>query len=133
MSRIPDAGTADANSPRTLEDNEPVILSARKRTPVFCLPANTAYTLKKETLTVNSGLLTPLEREIHLFRIMDTTLRRNPYQRLLGLGSILIASSDQSIPELVIRNIRRPVDFKAKLDELVKQDQNREQDAGVSI
>lgn len=109
----------------TAAANEPLI-EERKRWLFFGLPFTfTTYVLSEKKLTVRSGLLTTNEDDILLYRIMDTSLRRTLWQKLFGLGSIRIASSDQSLPELVVKNIRHSRDFKEQLDERVERERMR--------
>lgn len=101
-------------------------IEERKRWVFFGLPFTfTTYVMNHKKLTVRSGLLTTHEDDILLYRIMDTSLCRTLWQKLFGLGSIRVASSDQSLPELVIRNIRNSRDFKEELDERVEKERLR--------
>ena len=98
----------------------------RRRWLFFGLPLSfTTYSLNRKKLTVRTGLLTTNEDDILLYRVMDTSLRRTLGQKIFGLGSIHVASSDQSLPELVIKNIRHPRDFKDELDERVEAERLR--------
>ncbi len=98
----------------------------RRRWTFFGLPLSfTTYALNRKKLTVRTGLLTTNEDDILLYRVMDTSLRRTLGQKIFGLGSIHVASSDQSLPELVIKNIRHPRDFKEELDERVEAERLR--------
>lgn len=109
----------------TNSSNEPLI-QERKRWLFFGLPFTfTTYLLSERKLTVRSGLLTTNEDDVLLYRVMDTSLRRTLMQKIFGLGSIHIASSDQSLPELVIKNIRNSRDFKDILDSRVEADRLR--------
>lgn len=102
------------------------VLQERKRRVFFGLPLSfTTYSLNHRKLTVRTGLLTTNEDDILLYRVMDTSLRRSLGQKLFGLGSIHVASSDQSLPELIIKNIRHPRDFKERLDERVESERLR--------
>lgn len=102
------------------------LVAERKRWTFGGFPFTfTTYMLNGKKLTVRSGLLTTHEDDILLYRIMDTSLCRTLVQKIFRLGSIHVASSDQSLPELVIRNIRHPRDFKELLDERVESERLR--------
>lgn len=108
------------------EQEDAFELRERKRWLFFGLPFTfTTYQLTNRKLTVVSGLLTTVEDDILLYRIMDTSLRRTLLQKLFRLGSIRVASSDHSHPELVIRNIRNAKVFKEALDAQVEQERLR--------
>ena len=99
------------------EQEEEFELRERKRWLFFGLPFTfTTYRLTNKKLTMVSGLLTTVEEDILLYRIMDTSLRRSLFQKLFGLGCIRVASSDHSHPELEIHNIRNAKVFKEALD-----------------
>ena len=106
--------------------HEVTIIEERKRWGLFGLPFSfTIYRLNDKKLTVQSGLLTTHEDDILLYRIMDTSLCRTLWQKLFRLGSVRVASTDQSLPELVIKNIRNPRAFKELLDERVERERLR--------
>lgn len=98
----------------------------RKRWLFFGLPFTfTTYTLVPKKLVVSTGLFTTTEDDILLYRIKDTSLKRTLWQKLFRLGSIAVASSDHSVPELIIKNIRNVREFKTLLDEQVEKERIR--------
>ncbi len=108
------------------EQEEEFELRERKRWLFFGLPFTfTTYRLTNKKLTMVSGLLTTVEEDILLYRIMDTSLRRSLFQKLFGLGCIRVASSDHSHPELEIHNIRNAKVFKEALDAQVEHERIR--------
>lgn len=112
-------------SPYT-EDTQELHVEERKRWLFFALPFSfTVYYLTNKKLTVRTGLFTTLEDDILLYRIMDTSYRRTIWQKIFGLGSIRIASSDHSMPELVIQNIRNAREFKDLLDSQIEKERLR--------
>ena len=116
----------NGTSARPEEPQDDFEVRERKRWTFFGLPFTfTTYTLTPKKLTVQTGLFTTAEDDILLFRIMDTSYRRTFIQKLFGLGNILVASSDHSIPELIIRNIRNAKEFKDLLDEQVEKERFR--------
>ena len=77
---------------------ESPLWTGKKRT-LFGLPWSfTTYTLTDNCLFIRSGLLTVREE--------DVTLRRSFRERLFGLGTIHLCTSDQSTPEIDIRRIK---------------------------
>ena len=92
----------------------------RKRT-IFGLPWSfTRYRLTDDKLIVSTGLLSINEEEIRLYRIMDVTLKRSFGERLWGLGTIHICSSDKTTPELDIKRVRQSSDVKEMLSDMVE-------------
>ena len=110
----------------TEETDVTVVVQERKRWGFFGLPFTfTVYRMNEKKLTVQSGLLSTHEDDILLYRIMDTSLCRTLWQKLFKLGSVRVASTDQSLPELVIKNIRNAREFKEILDERVEHERLR--------
>ena len=92
----------------------------RKRT-IFGLPWSfTRYRLTDDKLIVSTGLLSINEEEIRLYRIMDVTLKRSLGERLWGLGTIHICSSDKTTPEIDIQRVRQSSDVKEMLSDMVE-------------
>lgn len=92
----------------------------RKRT-IFGLPWSfTRYRLTDDKLIVSTGLFSLNEEEIRLYRIMDVTLKRSFGERLWGLGTIHICSSDKTTPELDIKRVRQSSDVKEMLSDIVE-------------
>ncbi len=117
---------SETNNAFVANDADVSVVEERKRWGFFGLPFTfTIYRMNEKKLTVQTGLLTTNEDDILLHRIMDTSLSRTLWQKLFKLGSIRIASTDQSSPELVIKNIRNFRAFKDTLDERVESERLR--------
>ncbi len=92
----------------------------RKRT-IFGLPWSfTKYKLTDDKLMVSTGIFSINEEEMRLYRIMEVTLKRSFGERLWGLGTIHICSSDQTTPELDIKRVRQSADVKEMLSDMVE-------------
>ena len=80
----------------------------RKR--YFGLPLSfTRYALSEDRLFVSVGLLNIKDDEVLLYRVRDIDTERSLFQRLFGVGTITVMSSDKSMPNLVLKNIKDPV------------------------
>ena len=92
----------------------------RKRI-IFGLPWSfTRYRLTDDKLIVSTGIFSINEEEIRLYRIMDVTLKRSLGERLWGLGTIHICSSDKTTPEIDIKRVRQSADVKEMLSDMVE-------------
>ena len=77
----------------------------RKR--YFGLPLSfPRYAISEDRLFQATGILNLKYEEILLYRIRDITLSRSFGQRIFGVGSITVTSSDKSRPVLVIQNVK---------------------------
>ena len=52
------------------------------------------------------------EEEVLLYRVQDLELRLGLGQRIFGVGSVLVHSSDKTSPTLELRNIKNPREVK---------------------
>ena len=97
------------------------IWSSRKRLLFFGLPFTfTKYTLTKEKMLIDTGVLNKKQEEVRLYRILDLTLTRSLAQRIFGLGTINCKTSDKALPVLELINIKNSQDIKEQLSDLVE-------------
>lgn len=67
-------------------------------------------TLSSERITITQGFWTRLRDDIEVFRIRDVVVRQSLWQRLLGVGDILVkAMEGRSEEEHVLRGVADPV------------------------
>ena len=72
----------------------------------------TKYSLSEDRIFLETGLLNMNLEEILLYRVRDISLRISLGQRIFGVGTILLQSSDKSMPVLEIKNIKNPREVK---------------------
>ena len=88
----------------------------------FGMPLSfTRYALSEDRLFVSVGFLNIKDDEILLYRVRDIDTSRNLWQRLFGVGTVVVMSSDKSMPNLVLKNIKNPVDIKELIHEQVEE------------
>lgn len=66
----------------------------------------TKYGMSEDRLFVNKGFFNLTSDEILLYRVRDISLRRSLGQRIFGVGSVLVYSSDQTTPALELLQYR---------------------------
>ena len=92
----------------------------RKR--YFGLPLSfTRYCLSEDRLFVSEGFLNIKDDEILLYRVRDIDPRRSLWQRLFGVGTVTVISSDKTMPALVLKNIKDPVFVKELIHRQVEE------------
>ena len=92
----------------------------RKR--YFGLPLSfTRYKLSDDRLFVSVGFLNIKDDEILLYRVRDIDTERTLWQRLFGVGTVTIMSSDKSMPNLVLKNVKDPVFVKELIHKQVEE------------
>lgn len=93
-----------------------VIWHDRKRH--FGLPISfTTYYMSEDRLFAETGFFTTRVESILLYRVRDIGFERTLGQKIFGVGSVKIISSDKTAPELVLKNIKAP----AKISELLHE------------
>ena len=102
-----------------------ILWKARKRNK-FGLPwTTTVYSLNPERLYIRKGILNTVEDEIRLYRIIDITVHRRFWQKIIGVGTIHCDSSDQTMKNFDIINIRSVEKVKNMLSKLVDESRIR--------
>ena len=72
----------------------------------------TKYMLSEDRLFVEKGLLKTRYEEVELYRVNDLSLTVRLGQRLFGVGTLRVYSSDKTAPVLDLVNIRDPREVK---------------------
>ena len=92
----------------------------RKR--YFGMPLSfTRYCLSEDRLFVSVGFLNIKDDEVLLYRVRDIDTSRSLWQRLFGVGTVVVASSDKSMPNLVLKNIKDPIFVKELIHSQVEE------------
>lgn len=81
----------------------------------------TKYSITEDRLFRETGLLNLREEELLLYRVRDLTLTRSLWQRIFGVGTITVTSSDRTTPSLEIKNIKKSKDIKELIHSKVEE------------
>ena len=81
----------------------------------------TRYALSEDRLFLRRGFLNVRHDEIVLYRVRDLRISVSLWQRIFGVGSVTVGSTDKSIPELTLKNIRQPNEVKELIHEHVEK------------
>ncbi|MCI7020176.1 MAG: PH domain-containing protein [Clostridiales bacterium] len=81
----------------------------------------TRYSLSEDRLFVSEGFLNIKDDEVLLYRVRDIDTRRSLWQRLFGVGTVTVISSDKTMPVLVLKNIKDPVLVKELIHKQVEE------------
>ena len=92
----------------------------RKR--YFGMPISfTRYALSEDRLFISEGFLSIKDDEILLYRVRDIDTSRTLWQRIFGVGTVTIVSSDKTMPTLVLKNVKDPVFVKELIHKQVEE------------
>lgn len=81
----------------------------------------TRYAVSDDRLFLSTGLLNIKDEEILLYRVRDLSLSRSLGQRIFGVGTIVVTSSDKSQPVLQIKNVKDPAGVKELIHTQVEE------------
>ena len=92
------------------------------RSRIFGLPITfTKYSMSDDRIFCERGLLNMKFEEILLYRVRDISMKITLGQRIFGVGSILLQSSDKTAPVLEIKNVKHPRQVKEMIHQQVEQ------------
>ena len=92
----------------------------RKR--YFGMPISfTRYALSEDRLFLSVGCLSIQDDEVLLYRVRDIDTSRSLWQRIFGVGTVTVMSSDKSMPNLVLKNIKDPIGVKEMIHQQVEK------------
>ena len=80
----------------------------------------TRYALSEDRLFLSVGFMNIKDDEVLLYRIRDIATSRSLWQRIFGVGTVTVVSSDKTMPTLVLKNIKNPVGVKELIHQQVE-------------
>lgn len=81
----------------------------------------TRYAMSEDRIFLSTGLLTIKDEETLLYRVRDISVSRSLGQRVFGVGTLTVTSSDKTTPVLVMKNIKNPMTVKELLHSQVEE------------
>jgi len=81
----------------------------------------TRYSLSEDRLFLSVGFLNIKDDEILLYRVRDIDTSRTLGQRIFGVGTVTVVSSDKTMPTLVLKNVKDPVFVKELIHKQVEE------------
>ena len=88
---------------------EPIEYLWKDRRRRLGLPLSfTRYFLSEDRLFCETGLLNLKSSEVLLYRVQDLELTMTLGQRIFGVGTVCVHSSDKSSPHMDLKNVKRP-------------------------
>lgn len=81
----------------------------------------TRYQLSEDRLFVSMGFLNIKDDEVLLYRVRDIDTQRSLWQRIFGVGTVTVMSSDKTMPTLVLKNIKDPLMVKELIHNQVEE------------
>ena len=80
----------------------------------------TRYRLSEDRLFCEKGFLNIKQDEVLLYRVRDLQLNMSLGQRIFGVGTICVVSSDKSIPHMDLVSVKNPRQVKEMIHQKVE-------------
>ena len=80
----------------------------------------TRYRLSEDRLFCEKGFLNIKQDEVLLYRVRDLQLNMSLGQRIFGVGTICVVSSDKSVPHLDLVSVKNPRQVKEMIHQRVE-------------
>ena len=101
---------------------EPIEYLWKDRKRHLGLPLSfTRYRLSEDRLFCETGFLNIKADEVLLYRVRDLQLNMSLGQRIFGVGTVCVVSSDKSVPHLDLKNVKRPREVKELIHKNVEE------------
>ncbi len=105
---------------------DPIEKKWQDRKRVLGMPLSfTKYSLSDDRIFLEKGILNLKSEEVLLYRVRDIDLKMSLGQRMLGVGTVCIYSSDASSPLLEIVNVKDPREVKELIHKAVEAAKDR--------
>ena len=100
---------------------EPIQYLWKDRKRFFGMPLSfTRYRLSDDRLFCEKGFFFIMADEVLLYRVRDLQLNMSLGQRIFGVGTICVVSSDKSVPHLDLQNVKNPREVKELIHQNVE-------------
>ena len=81
----------------------------------------TRYRLSEDRLFCEKGFFNIKQDEVLLYRVRDLQLNLSLWQRIFGVGTVCVISSDRSVPHLDLINVKKPRGVKELIHRSVEE------------
>ena len=81
---------------------------------------NTTYTLTDQRLKTTRGVFTRTTEDLELYRVRDSRFEQDLAERLLGLGQVVLFTTDETSPEIRMTFIKDAEAVREKIRTLVE-------------
>ncbi len=81
---------------------------------------NTRYLLTDQRLKNTRGVFNRVTDDLELYRVKDTHFQQTFWQRMVGIGDIVLSTSDTTTPVVVLSDIREAEGVRERVRALVE-------------
>ena len=104
----------------------------KQRKRIWCgLPWTfTVYSFDEDCIFIDSGVFTKKQEEIRLYRVLDISVTRTFGQRIFGMGTITLKTSDKTALDVSLINIKKVMEVKTQLSNLIETSRDKKRVSG---
>ena len=115
-----------------LTEKDEVLWQDRRR--YLGLPMSfTIYSFSKNKFYYKKGLFTTHSEEILLYRVLDLQYKQTLWQRIFGVGTVILTTADKTTPVLELKSIKTPDRVRKALSNLVEQRRDEKRVTGKEM
>lgn len=81
----------------------------------------TSYYIEDERLMIKHGFLNTTLDETLLYRIVDLTFQQSLAGKIFGTGNIILKTKVDATPEIVLKNIKKPLEVRRLLSQAIEE------------
>lgn len=85
----------------------------------------TVYEITTQRIRIIKGVLGNRIEEVELVRVRDTKVKQHMGERMLDIGDITVLSNDPSMPELILHNVKNPIEVREMIRKATIDEKNR--------
>ena len=82
------------------------------------------YKITNQRVVWTRGLIAQKDEEIEYVRVKDTNFKQGILQRIFGVGTVRVLSSDSSAPTFILQ-LSNPREWRERLRDLIRQERLR--------
>jgi uncharacterized membrane protein YdbT with pleckstrin-like domain len=82
---------------------------------------NTRYDLTSQRLKTTVGVFNRVTDDLELYRVKDTHFQQTFWQRMVGIGDVVLSTSDTTTPTVVVADIRDAEGLRERIRGLVER------------
>ena len=99
-----------------------IVYTWKDRKRILGMPITfTRYRLSEDRLFCEKGFFNIKQDEVLLYRVRDLQLNLSLWQRIFGVGTVCVISSDRSVPHLDLINVKQPREVKELIHRSVEE------------
>ena len=83
------------------------------------------YELTTQRVRIRQGVFSKRTDELELYRVKDSTVFESFWQRMFGVGNIVITTNDASTPMLTLEALPNAADIREKLRAAIEESRDR--------